>query len=92
MLKSKEQILNQTSVADAKRVEPESGNYRQDEQLSIAADPVFDYMGIDGLEKAIKETEKSMMKAAKEMEFIEAARYRDQIEELKKRLKKLQNA
>ncbi|MBL7836700.1 MAG: excinuclease ABC subunit UvrB [Bacteroidetes bacterium] len=92
VLKSKEQILNQTSVADAKRVEPESGNYRQDEQLSIAADPVFDYMGIDGLEKAIKETEKSMMKAAKEMEFIEAARYRDQIEELKKRLKKLQNA
>jgi excinuclease ABC subunit B len=90
VLKSKEQILNQTSVADAKRGDLDSGGYKQDEQLSVAADPVFDYMGIDELEKAIKESEKSMMKAAKEMEFIEAARYRDQIEDLKKRLKKIQ--
>jgi hypothetical protein len=35
---------------------------------------------------AIKETEKSMMRAAKDMDFLEAAKYRDQIEELKKRL------
>ncbi len=91
VLKSKEQILNQTSVADAKRGDLDSGGYKQDEQLSVAADPVFDYMGIDELEKAIKESEKSMMKAAKEMEFIEAARYRDQIEDLKKRLKKIQH-
>jgi excinuclease ABC subunit B len=45
-------------------------------------------MGKSELEKAIKETERSMQRAAKEMEFIEAARYRDQIEQLKQQLKK----
>lgn len=89
VLKSKEQIINQTSVADAKRGEAEY-NGAAKEELSLAADPVFDYMSIPELEKAIKETEKSMMKAAKEMEFIEAARYRDQIEDLKKRIKRIQ--
>ncbi len=89
VLKSKEQIINQTSVADAKRGEAEY-NGPAKEELSLAADPVFDYMSIPELEKAIKETEKSMMKAAKEMEFIEAARYRDQIEDLKKRIKRIQ--
>lgn len=90
--KSKEQILNQTSVADARH--PENPNtYSPDGyEVSVAADPVFDEMKADEIEKAIKETERSMMKAAKEMEFIEAARYRDQIEELKKRLKKIQKA
>ena len=57
--------------------------------LQTLADPVFEYMGKSELEKAIKETERSMQRAAKEMEFIEAARYRDQIEQLKLQLKKL---
>ena len=89
VLKSKEQIMNQTSVADAKRGDIDAVYNNDGGELSAAADPVFDYMTIPELEKAIKETEKSMMKAAKEMEFIEAARYRDQIEDLKKRIKRL---
>ncbi len=89
VLKSKEQIMNQTSVADAKRGDIDAVYNNEGAELSAAADPVFDYMTIPELEKAIKETEKSMMKAAKEMEFIEAARYRDQIEDLKKRIKRL---
>ena len=89
VLKSKEQIMNQTSVADAKRGDIDAVYNNEGGELSAAADPVFDYMTIPELEKAIKETEKSMMKAAKEMEFIEAARYRDQIEDLKKRIKRL---
>ncbi|MCC6818348.1 MAG: excinuclease ABC subunit UvrB [Bacteroidia bacterium] len=89
VLKSKEQIMNQTSVADAKRGDVDS--YNSSNEMQLAADPVFDYMSLGEIEKAIKESERSMMKAAKEMEFIEAARYRDQIEDLKKRLKKLQS-
>lgn len=89
VLKSKEQIMNQTSVADAKRGDIDAVYNNEGAEFSAAADPVFDYMTIPELEKAIKETEKSMMKAAKEMEFIEAARYRDQIEDLKKRVKRL---
>ncbi|HEY1046246.1 MAG TPA: excinuclease ABC subunit UvrB [Bacteroidia bacterium] len=92
VLKSKDQIMTQTSVADAKRNENLPVYNNNDGEIGVAADPVFDYMGPDELEKAIKETERSMMKAAKEMEFIEAARYRDQIEDLKKRLKKIQRA
>lgn len=92
VLKSKDQIMTQTSVADAKRNENLPVYNNNDGEIGVAADPVFDYMGPEELEKAIKETERSMMKAAKEMEFIEAARYRDQIEDLKKRLKKLQRS
>jgi excinuclease ABC subunit B len=88
VLKSKEQILKETSVADAKK-HTEQLAYDQAMADMAVADPVFEYMGKSELEKAIKETERSMQRAAKEMEFIEAARYRDQIEQLKLQLKKL---
>ncbi len=86
VVKSIEQIMDQTSVADAKKGEFSNYADQTKESLSIAADPVFDYMSKDSIQKAIKETEKSMMRAAKDMDFLEAAKYRDQIEELKKRL------
>jgi len=88
VLKSKEQILKETSVADVKK-HTEQLAYDQAMADMAVADPVFEYMGKSELEKAIKETERSMQRAAKEMEFIEAARYRDQIEQLKQQLKKL---
>lgn len=92
VLKSRDQIMQQTSVADA-RISDEPKQYPKNmDQFEQAADPVFDYMGKEELEKAVKETERAMMRAAKEMEFIEAARFRDQIEDLKKRLKKLQQS
>lgn len=86
VVKSIEQIMDQTSVADAKKGEFSNYADQTKESLSMAADPVFDYMSKDSIQKAIKETEKSMMRAAKDMDFLEAAKYRDQIEELKKRL------
>lgn len=86
VVKSIEQIMDQTSVADAKKGEFSNYADQTKDSLSMAADPVFDYMSKDNIQKAIKETEKSMMRAAKDMDFLEAARYRDQIEELKKRL------
>jgi excinuclease ABC subunit B len=88
VLKSKEQIFKETSVADVKK-QTEQLAYDQAMADMAVADPVFEYMGKSELEKAIKETERSMQRAAKEMEFIEAARYRDQIEQLKLQLKKL---
>lgn len=91
VLKSTEQIMSQTSVADAKKHEHPINYSELSGELAAVADPIFDYMDANELEKAIKETERSMMKAAKEMEFIEAARYRDQIEDLKKRLKRMKN-
>jgi excinuclease ABC subunit B len=86
VIKSIKEIIDQTSVADAKFGDDFTFNYNQEEGVKIAADPIFDYMKKDDIQKAIKETEKSMQRAAKEMDFLQAAHYRDQIEDLKKRL------
>ncbi|HYQ58779.1 MAG TPA: excinuclease ABC subunit UvrB [Draconibacterium sp.] len=48
-------------------------------QPDIAADPVVQYMSVDGLEKAVEKTKKQMQAAAKELDFIEAARLRDEM-------------
>jgi len=45
----------------------------------VAADPVVQYMSIDGLEKAIEKTKREMQVASKELDFIEAARLRDEM-------------
>lgn len=48
-------------------------------QPDIAADPVIQFMSIEGLEKAIEKTKKQMKASAKELDFIEAARLRDEM-------------
>ena len=64
--------------------------YRQltDEELSVAADPIVQYMTQEQLVKNINFVRKQMEKAAKELDFIEAARLRDQLFDLEKQLKK----
>jgi excinuclease ABC subunit B len=61
--------------------------YVEREDLSVAADPVIQYMSKEQLQKAIAQTRKNMEKAAKEMDFMEAARLRDELFELEKKLK-----
>ncbi len=53
----------------------------------VAADPVVKYMSTEALKKTIEKTKKEMQKAAKELDFISAAQYRDEI----KRLEELAN-
>lgn len=45
----------------------------------VAADPVIQYMSVEALEKTIEKTQKQMKAAAKELDFIEAARLRDEM-------------
>ena len=45
----------------------------------LAADPVIQYMSVEALEKTIEKTQKLMKAAAKELDFIEAARLRDEM-------------
>jgi excinuclease ABC subunit B len=54
--------------------------------MNAAADPVVAYMSKDQLQKSIQKTKKSMEKAAKEMDFMEAARLRDELFSLEKLL------
>jgi len=55
-------------------------------QPDVAADPVVQYMTPDALEKTIAKTKKQMKAAAKELDFIEAARLRDEMFALEKLL------
>jgi excinuclease ABC subunit B len=82
--KSKDK-LNQKSVFAADR-ENISKAYVEREEMNAAADPVVAYMSKDQLQKSIQKTKKSMEKAAKEMDFMEAARLRDELFSLEKLL------
>jgi len=53
--------------------------YVEPETISIAADPVVQYMSKPQMEKAIERIRKQMQEAAKKLEFIEAAQYRDEL-------------
>ncbi|HVD97301.1 MAG TPA: excinuclease ABC subunit UvrB [Cytophagaceae bacterium] len=80
--KSKEAILGQTKVADSKK---ETKNYYiPEEEPSIAADPVVNYMSKPELEKLMERTKKQMERAAKDLDFMEAAKLRDEYFALKK--------
>lgn len=79
--KSKQAIMSQTSVADSKK--QKKNYYAENEEISLVADPVVAYMDKQGLEKMVQKTQKQMEKAAKELDFIEAARLRDELNELK---------
>ena len=87
--KSKERILESTKVADG---DPTTRNLKYDysEELVLAADPVVQYMSLEQLEKSIAYTRKQMEKAAKELDFIEAARLRDELFALEARKKEKQ--
>lgn len=88
VLKSKEAILKQTSIADAKSTEGVT-YYVEPEEPLAAADPILQYLNKPQLEKAIAETQKRMMKAAKETDFMEAARLRDELFALQQQLEGL---
>jgi len=61
--------------------------YIEPERFDIAADPVVKFMNREALEKAIEKSRKSMEKAAMELDFIEAARFRDEMADLQKLLR-----
>ena len=65
--------------------------YVPPERTDVAADPVVKYMSTDALEKMMLKTKKEMEKAAKELDFIEAARLRDEMYRLKELLTQRQN-
>ncbi len=63
--------------------------YADQARSDIAADPVVRYMGKTELEKAIDKAKKQMEKAARELDFIEAARFRDEMYAFQEILNKL---
>lgn len=66
--------------------------YEYTTSVDIAADPVVPYMTPDELERSISRLREQMLAAAKEMEFIEAARLRDEVIKLEAKLEKLRKS
>jgi excinuclease ABC subunit B len=84
LAKTREEILARSSVLD---IRGKREYYVEPETLSLAADPVVQYMTRDQIEKMVVETEEKMRKAAKDLDFVSAAAYRDEMLALKERLK-----
>ncbi|HPR29984.1 MAG TPA: helicase-related protein, partial [Chitinophagales bacterium] len=84
VVKSTEEIFKQTSVLEIRGNAPRP--YVEDEVVIAAADPVVEYMDKQQLEKAIAASRKKMLAAAKDMDFLEAARLRDEMFGLQKLL------
>ena len=79
----KQVIKNSVSLV-AEKQQPVAGEpyaYVEPEP-ALAADPVVQYMNRTQLEKAIERTKKQMMEAARKLDFIEAAQYRDELVKL----------
>ena len=86
--KSRNQVLAQGSVLDVKGYNPADPKALENEDgvMTVAAEDAPAYSTIPQMEKAIEKTRKQMEKAAKEMDFMEAARLRDEMFKMKDRL------
>lgn len=88
IIKSKEQIFAQGSVLDVKGYDPSNPYSIGDDQdlVTVAAEDQEVYKTIPQLEKAVNKIKKEMEKAARDMDFMEAARLRDEMFRLQKEL------
>ncbi|MEI7472138.1 MAG: excinuclease ABC subunit UvrB [Chitinophagaceae bacterium] len=85
--KSHEQIFAQGSVLDVRGYDPANPySIAPDENIVPAAEEQEEYMTIPGIQKKIAMVKKSMTKASKDLDFMEAARLRDEMFRLEKKL------
>jgi excinuclease ABC subunit B len=75
IVKAKVSILGNEYMGKPKGLKP----YSEPEKVDYAADPVVQYMNEEALAKAIEKAKASMEMAAKELDFIQAARFRDEM-------------
>jgi excinuclease ABC subunit B len=89
--KSTEQVFAQTSVLDIKGYDPkrEYAIAPDEDMLTRAAEEQEEYSSIPQLEKAINKIKKQMEQAARDLDFMEAARLRDEMFALQKKLESL---
>lgn len=83
--KSTQEILGQTAVANRKG-SSSPGTYGGPSEMSTAADPLIAYLSKEKLQKLLATTRKSMEEAVKELDFIEAARLRDELSQIQQHL------
>jgi excinuclease ABC subunit B len=86
IIKSIEQVMQQTSVLDIKGFTLNNINVRTSDELEMVADPESIYQTIPQIEKAIAQTKRQMEKFAKALDFMEAAKLRDEMFRLEAQL------
>lgn len=91
IIKSKEQVFAQTSVLDIKGYDPKYPYAigADGEIVTVAAEDQAEYKTIPQIEKAISKIKKEMEKAARDLDFMEAARLRDEMFRLQKDFEKM---
>ncbi len=91
VVKSRQQVFAQTSVLDIKGYDPANPYaIAPDEDLiTVAAEEQAEYITIPQMEKAIGKIKKDMEKAARDLDFMEAARLRDEMFLLQKKLEEM---
>ncbi len=95
VVKSIEQVMAQGSVLDIKGYTLNNMNVRTTDDINVLSERTekySEYKTIPQLEKAIKDTKKQMDKFAKAMDFMEAAKTRDEMFLLEARLEKMKAA
>lgn len=89
IIKSIEQVMKQTAVLDIKGFSHDNINIRTTDGLNMVAEPNSLYETIPQIEKAILQTKKQMEKMAKAMDFMEAAKLRDEMFRMELQLEKM---
>ncbi|MDD4610295.1 MAG: helicase-related protein, partial [Bacteroidaceae bacterium] len=90
-----QQIIKAKGTAFSKKSnieEMQQEKYKQQETHAHVADPILSFMTTAQLEKSIQRTKKLMQEAAKKLDFMEAAQYRDELLKLQELQKEKQNA
>ncbi|MBK9290611.1 MAG: excinuclease ABC subunit UvrB [Bacteroidetes bacterium] len=90
IIKSTTAVLGQSAIVDI-AAEKNQEYPLHDTQASLASDPVIKYLKPDEIRKIISQHKRSMQEAVKELDFIEAARLRDEIAELERLLAEKSN-
>ncbi len=91
VIKSKQQVFAQTSVLDIKGYDLQDPKAigPDDELVNVAAEDQEVYQTIPQVQKAVAKTKKEMEKAARDLDFMEAARLRDDMLLLQKKLEQM---
>ncbi|MEO7924796.1 MAG: excinuclease ABC subunit UvrB [Chitinophagaceae bacterium] len=91
VIKSMKEIFSQTSVLDIKGYDPANPYAIAPDQdlVTVAAEEQGEYTTIPQTEKALSKIKKQMEKAARDLDFMEAARLRDEMFSLQKRLEEM---
>jgi excinuclease ABC subunit B len=80
-------IKSNRAILSGEEIKPVATYYAEPEEVSVAADPVLQYMSIPELQKAIAREKTAMENAAKKLDFIAAAAHRDAMYALQELMK-----